>query len=124
MNDGITSDREKSERNAVAGVEWLINARATDIPESGKVSGELWAENWFFGVTNEVLSHAGPRPVSDSYVGGLIETFLSFERECEGYRYGVYWAGSACVHVLYDRNGAVWSAAAIDLIYPTEKYLD
>lgn len=121
--NGITGKREQSEKNSVDSINWLIEARAQDVTPN-KDRSELWAENWFFGVTNSVLSHMPPRPVSDEYVGGLIATFESFERECPGYRYGVYWAGASCVHVLYDRNGSVWSAAAIDLINPDTRYLD
>lgn len=77
---------------------------------------ELWAENWFFGVSDNVLSHISIRPVSDEYVGGLVTTFEDFEKQ-SGYVYGAYWVDGTCVHALYDSHGKLWAACAVDLVW-------
>lgn len=84
--------------------------------ESAKTP-ELWCEQWFFGVSRNVLHHIGYRPVSDAYVGGIVTTLEDFECE-HGDTYGVYWLPSGtCVHVLYDSHGAVWAVYCVDLVW-------
>lgn len=82
-----------------------------------KKYGELWCENWFFGVSSKVLDHIGYRPVSDAYVGGMVSTLEDFETN-SGYTYCVYWLPSGtCVHVLCDSHGAVWAVYCVDLVW-------
>lgn len=82
-----------------------------------KRTAELWAENWFFGVRGNMHTHIARRPVSDEYVGGLIDMHEEFASEQHGYIYGIAWVDDACVHILYDNHGAVWSATAVSMVW-------
>lgn len=106
-------DLLKQEKKNAKALHEIIERRQADDRKP-----ELWAENWFFGVSGNVTEHISLRPVSDAYVGGVVTTFESYAKEIAGYTYRAYWVNGDCVHVLYDSHGAVWSICVVSLVWP------